>query len=74
MSLSSILPISVQFCPCRGVGRSAAGQVSATIPPSEAEGAEARLSYTCFGDLAKLKTGRGYFSHGADLTIGINGK
>lgn len=64
----------MQFCPCKWVGRGAAGQVSVPILLNEAEGAEARLPYVCFGDLAKLNTDRGYFSPCADLTIAINGE
>ena len=65
----------MQFCPCEWVGRGAAHQVSAPILLSEAgEGAEARLPDVCFGNFAKLKRDRVYFSHYADLTIGINGQ
>jgi len=54
----------VKFCPCERAGRGSAGQVSAPILLNEAaEGAEARLPYVCFGDVAKLKRNRVYFSH-----------
>lgn len=65
----------MQPCPFEQAGRGAAGQTSAPIVLGEGgEGAEAGLPCVCFSDFAKLKRNRGYFSHDADLNIGVSGQ
>lgn len=74
MSLSSILPITGAILSLQVGWQWCSWWVSAPILPGEAEQAEAKLLYVCFGDFAKLKFDRVYLSHCADLTIGLNGK